>query len=64
MAYFCSELFILAWHAQICVSYNENFLNSIYLLASLKYMLLYICDKHIYLLTSVFYLVEVMPAEL
>lgn len=40
-------------------------LNNIYLVvASLKYLSLFVCDKHIFLLVSTFYLMKALPVEL
>ncbi len=59
-----SELSTLAWHAQIYASHDKGLLNDMYLLASLKYMSLFICGRHILLLVSTLYLVEAMLAKL
>ncbi len=60
----CSELSTSAWRAQICASHDKGLLNGMYLLAHLKYMSFFVCDRHILLLASTLYLVEAMSAEL
>lgn len=52
------------WRRQVCDCRTRDFLAGMYLLATAKQCLFFLCDEHLPLLASQLYLVDVSPAEL
>lgn len=52
------------WIKELCASHDDGFLNGMYLLAHMKYISLYLCDQHIFLLAIHLYLADALPKVL
>lgn len=52
------------WVKDLCYNYNNNFINDIYLLVNMRYIILVLYDEHIFLLVTVLYLINTLSDAL